>query len=95
MVLHSPSISQPLEKNLPARLLAMFPAKPPEYSALPARFDAWLNLSHLENARLLVIVRASAIAVDPEVSVGQTPSDTSSNLGIGEQGVTNHQAATK
>ena len=42
----------------PARLLA----NPPEYIALEAKFDAWLNLSHLEKATVFVIVRTSAIA---------------------------------
>ena len=45
----------------PARLLAI----PPEYIALEARFDAWLNLSHREKARVLVIVRTNAIAAAP------------------------------
>ncbi|KAL9012984.1 MAG: hypothetical protein Q9173_002300, partial [Seirophora scorigena] len=43
--------NEPL-KNLPnsppARLFAM----PPEYIALEARLEAWLNLSHRENARM-------------------------------------------
>ena len=42
----------------PARLLA----SPPEYIALEAKFDAWLNLSHLEKATVFVTVRTSAIA---------------------------------
>ena len=42
----------------PARLLA----NPPEYIALEAKFEAWLNLSHLEKATVFVIVRTSAIA---------------------------------
>lgn len=40
---------------MPARLL--------EYNALPARFEAWLNLSQREKARLLVMVRTRAIAI--------------------------------
>lgn len=40
----------------------MLPARLPELKALPAIFDAWLNLSHRENARLLVTVKTSAIA---------------------------------
>lgn len=43
-------------------LLARLPARLPPLKALPAIFDAWLNLSHLEKARVLVIVRTSAIA---------------------------------
>ena len=43
-------------------LLAMLPARLPEYNALPAILDAWLNLSQRENARVFVIVRARAIA---------------------------------
>lgn len=42
-----------------ARLVAMLP----ELKALPAKLDAWLNLSHLEKARVFVIVRTSAIAI--------------------------------
>ena len=51
----------------PARLLA----SPPEYIALEARFDAWLNLSHLENATVFVIVRTSAIAKSARGSVNR------------------------
>lgn len=39
----------------------MLPARPPEYIALPARPDAWLNLSQREKARVLVIVSTRAI----------------------------------
>ena len=54
----------------PARLLA----NPPEYIALEAKFDAWLNLSHLEKATVFVIVRTSAIAksVREKESVGRS-----------------------
>ena len=45
----------------------MFPAKflanPPPTNALLARFDAWLNLSHLEKATVFVSVRTKAIAI--------------------------------
>ena len=51
-----------LPKILPTILLAMFPARPEEPNALPARFEAWLNLSHREKARLLVMVKTRAIA---------------------------------
>lgn len=34
---------------------------PPEYIALEARLEAWLNLSHRENAKVFVMVRMSAI----------------------------------
>lgn len=57
--LHPPSYL----KNLPTILLAILPARFPDPSADPARFDAWLNLSHLENAKLFVIVKTSAITV--------------------------------
>jgi hypothetical protein len=53
----------PLLKNLPIIPLATFPAIPPEYSALPAIFDACPNLSHLEKASVFVIVRLSAITI--------------------------------
>lgn len=44
------------------KLLAMLPAKLVDPKAPPAKFDAWLNLSHRENASVLMIVRANAIA---------------------------------
>lgn len=44
-------------------LLAILPARLPEYNALPAMFDAWLNLSQREKARVFVMVRARAIAI--------------------------------
>lgn len=43
--------------------VAMLPARPVVEKALPAMFEAWLNLSHREKARELVMVRAIAIAV--------------------------------
>lgn len=42
--------------------LAMLPAIPVAEKAPPAMLDAWLNLSHRENAREFVIVRANAMA---------------------------------
>ena len=48
--------------SLPIILVAMLPARLPEDNALPAMFEAWLNLSQRENARELVTVRTSAIA---------------------------------
>ena len=39
---------------------------PPECIALEAKFDAWLNLSHREKARVFVMVRTNAIATVPE-----------------------------
>lgn len=39
----------------------MFLAMPPEYMALEARLDAWLNLSQREKARVFVIVRMRAM----------------------------------
>lgn len=47
------------------KLLAMLPAKLVEPKAPPAKFDAWLNLSHRENASVLMMVRANAIARKP------------------------------
>lgn len=47
---------------LPTIPLAMFPASPVVEKAVPAMLDAWLNLSHRENARELVMVRTIAIA---------------------------------
>ena len=46
-----------LPRTPPAILLAIPPDK-----ALLANVDAWLNLSHLENATVLVIVKMRAIA---------------------------------
>ena len=43
---------------------ARFLAKPPEYKVLDARLEAWLNLSHLENATVFVIVRIKATTGD-------------------------------
>lgn len=54
---------RPYLKNLPTILLAILPARFPDPNADPARFDAWLNLSHLENAKLFVIVKTSAITI--------------------------------
>lgn len=47
---------------LPTIPLAIFPASPVVEKAVPAMLDAWLNLSHRENARELVMVRTIAIA---------------------------------
>jgi len=41
--------------------VATVPARFPVENAVPARFDAWLNLSHLENASVFVMVNTSAI----------------------------------
>ena len=56
--------------NLPIILVAMLPARLPEDNALPAMFEAWLNLSQRENARELVTVRTSAIATGKEKRQG-------------------------
>jgi hypothetical protein len=42
---------------------ATFLAMPPDRSALPARFDAWLNLSAREKARVFVAERDRAMTV--------------------------------
>lgn len=44
-------------------LLAMLPARLVEEKALPARLEAWLNLSQREKAKALVMVNTSAIAI--------------------------------
>lgn len=49
-------------------LLAMLPARLVVPRAEPARFEAWLNLSHLEKARVFIIVRAKAMTVQNDVS---------------------------
>lgn len=46
--------------NIPPAILL---ANPPEYIALEARLDAWLNLSQRENATVFVMVRTNAIAI--------------------------------
>ena len=47
-------------------LLTMFPAKflarPVDDTTPPAKLEAWLNLSHRENARVFVMVRINAMA---------------------------------
>ena len=58
---------------LPIILVAMLPARLPEDNALPAMFEAWLNLSQRENARELVTVRTSAIATGRRDKVSQGP----------------------
>lgn len=55
----------PLYLNiLPTMPLAMFPASPVVEKAVPAMLDAWLNLSHREKARELVMVKTIAIAIN-------------------------------
>jgi hypothetical protein len=56
-------------KNLPTRFPAIFLANPLPIKAVFARFDAWLNLSHRENATVFVMVRINAIAIIPHVSI--------------------------
>jgi hypothetical protein len=51
----------PLEKNRDISAPPTFLAREPEYSPLSTNPLAWLNLSHLENASVFVIVRTSAI----------------------------------
>jgi hypothetical protein len=45
----------------------------PRDKALLAKVDAWLNLSHLENATVLVIVKIRAIASDRRQCADVTP----------------------
>lgn len=54
-------------------LLASDLAIPPPLNALPARLDAWLNLSHLENATVFVIVNINAIAIADRLSATWLP----------------------
>jgi hypothetical protein len=49
------------EKNLPIIPPATFLARPPVFNALPAKFDACPNLSHLENASVFVTVKLNAM----------------------------------
>lgn len=48
-------------KNLPNSAVPTVLASPPVPIALFAILDAWLNLSHLENANVFVIVRTIAM----------------------------------
>lgn len=57
-----------IRPNIP---VAKFPAIPPE-RAFEANEEAWLNLSHLENAKVLVMVRIRAIAKSTFVSFPAT-----------------------
>lgn len=41
--------------------VAMLPAKFPVPNALPAKFEAWPNLSHLEKASVFIMVRTKAM----------------------------------
>ncbi|EDO02311.1 hypothetical protein SS1G_04787 [Sclerotinia sclerotiorum 1980 UF-70] len=56
------------EKNLPSVALAILPAIPEPYIALPAKFDACPNLSHLENANVFVTVKLNAITIHVNLS---------------------------
>lgn len=58
------TFGNPLYLNiLPTMPLAMFPASPVVEKAVPAMLDAWLNLSHREKAKELVMVKTIAIAI--------------------------------
>ena len=48
---------------------AMVPARFPPEKALPARFEAWLNLSHREKARVFMIVRTRAMTCEEELQM--------------------------
>lgn len=91
---------RPNVKSRLAMLLAMLPARLPEYSALPARFDAWLNLSHREKARVLVMVRMRAIAARSLACHIQTYTNTPLSLPSLKSRMENdipqnHQAGTR
>jgi hypothetical protein len=60
--------AQPRENQRPTMLLAMLPARLPELKALPARLEAWLNLSHREKASVFMIVKTSAMTVEFSIS---------------------------
>ena len=49
-------------------LLASPLTRPLPPKALPAKLLAWLNLSHLENATVFVIVKARAMTIHRDVS---------------------------
>lgn len=48
-------------------LLAMLPAKFVVPRALPARLEAWLNLSHREKASVFIIVSTRAITMNHDI----------------------------
>lgn len=48
-------------------LLAMLPARLLVLNALPAIFEAWLNLSQRENASVFMMVRTRAITIKQRV----------------------------
>lgn len=64
-------------KILPTMPLAIFPASPVVEKAVPAMLDAWLNLSHRENARELVMVKTIAITIIKPVSHEVSPRQVS------------------
>ncbi|TPX11409.1 uncharacterized protein E0L32_007828 [Thyridium curvatum] len=76
---HRLEASPEREKNRPIMPVAMEPAMLPVEKALPARFEAWLNLSHREKARELVMVRARAIAEGGTVSSSRRPAGVSTS----------------
>ena len=53
-------------------LLAMLPARFVEPSALPAKLEAWLNLSQREKARVFITVRTSAMTAGKRKKKGET-----------------------
>lgn len=55
--------SQLRENQRPTMLLAMLPARLLVPKALPARLEAWLNLSQREKARVFIMVRTRAMTV--------------------------------
>src|SRR3569833_1273812 len=78
-----PAISpiQLREKNRPIMPVAMVPARLLEYRALPAKLEAWLNLSQREKARELVMVSTRAMPRTSKHLLGYTSSKTT---GLGE-----------
>jgi hypothetical protein len=69
--------------------VAMDPAMLPPEKADPAKLDAWLNLSHLENASVFIIVKTSAMTCDTN-SCQQTPTHKNPTTwgkgGVGSRG---------
>lgn len=49
------------ENHRPTMFDARLPARLPPEKAEPARFEAWLNLSQREKARVFIIVSTSAM----------------------------------
>lgn len=69
---HDDSSPHPRENHRPAKFVAILPAKFVVPSALPAKLEAWLNLSQREKASVFIMVRTRAMTGD-QVSIVLLP----------------------